>query len=1333
MKALRRLTDGITSYSKVIIAVMLVMTVILGAGAGSVSSESGLSQFESDTPEAAAQTYIGENFTSGEQETQTTQVIVRSEDGNVLSKESLLRSLEFQGTLRDDDEINATLIDERPIVGVSNIVAIASIQGERIAELEAQGAQLQARQQQLEEDQAELEAAFERLQTDRTELQQRSDSLNATAAQLEAALGEVRRNPNASIRTEWEGVEPNGSVTLNETQYAVFEQAGEDIRNATNQSAVQQAYRLGTVGVLESQYSALDDEGEALQQRAAELQERRDSLEERGAALEADFAAFQEQQAALQNAPTPTLAEQRAQLESLNESELDSVLGTVLGNSGGEGGNSPFAGQAVRLMEKGYTPGSTEASARTMVIQQAAQSSSDVAGGAGVSDATIDAQLKMQEYAQDVDSGEDYLVFGFGIISNEINQSMEDSLAIVGPLAILFVFITLTIAYRDALDIVLGLFGIGVVLTWTFGFMGYRGISFNQIMIAVPVLLIGLSIDYAIHIFMRQREERLDDDTPSDVRGSMSYALAGVGIALIWVTATTVIGFLSNLTSPLAPIQEFGVVSSVGIVAALVVFGAFIPALKVEFDGFFENRLGWDRKKRAFGTGGGRFSQALGVGSTLAKRAPVAVILVALLLSVGGAAGATQVDTSFQNEDFIADEPPSWMYDLPEPFVPGQYTAKSNLDYVNDNFQREDSQAQVLIKAGGDGTGIDDPATLQALHEQQELLSDGSTYQTPFVGATGEVAYRSPLTVMETVAAQNASFNESYRASLGSNGVPEENVTALYDRLFEVAPQQAADVIYRTESGDYAAMRLVVPTDASTTTTEQTEEMRAIATAIEDGGNSVSVIATGSPVVNEVVQNQLLDTVIQSLVITLVAVFAFLMIAYRVTEGSATLGIVTLLPVALSVTWILGTMYLIGMPFNVLTGMITSLTVGLGVAYSIHVSERFNLELGRRDTKWEAMDTTITGTGGALLGSAATTVGGFGVLSFAIFPALQQFGVITALTIIYAFLASVLVLPSLLIVWQRYLGPEETESMFDDDTDDDGVGDAVATANGGTDDPTTVESETSDPATTPGETSEADATAGAEPATAQSDATSGTSSDAAGSASAEAVPSNDLDLGGDGSDLHDATEAETATATGETTDDGESAVTDAESPDEAPDTAAVGSAAAAGVAVDDDDTPTATRTVSDQRPEPGTDFQVTLAVEDAQGRVVLSETVPGSGGRVTTLSPTPTSYSMVGRRLYVAWEFDEPTELTLTYEATVPAGATAGEELPFDATLSSAAGETGFDGPAALTVTTPFLREALDGPVTRETLDRASDLASDGELTTDELESLYDRWLDGEE
>jgi hypothetical protein len=99
--------------------------------------------------------------------------------------------------------------------------------------------------------------------------------------------------------------------------------------------------------------------------------------------------------------------------------------------------------------------------------------------------------------------------------------------------------------------------------------------------------------------------------------------------------------------------------------------------------------------------------------------------------------------------------------------------------------------------------------------------------------------------------------------------------------------------------------------------------------------------------------------------------------------------------------------------------MITGLTIGLGVDYSLHVSERFNQELAQAETVAAALHETITGTGGALLSSAATTASGFAVLLVAILPFLQSFGLITALTIVFAFLASVFVLPSLLVVWAR--------------------------------------------------------------------------------------------------------------------------------------------------------------------------------------------------------------------------------------------------------------------------------------------------------------------------
>ncbi|ERJ04727.1 Sterol-sensing domain protein [Halorhabdus tiamatea SARL4B] len=1014
-----RVVDAITDYSKAAIAVMLVVTVLVGAGAAQVEQTSSLDQFQSDTPEAEDLDYIDQHFSTGSDNTTTAQIIVRGE--NVLSNETLIETLEYQQALRDNETINGTLAADRPTTGVANAIATAGIQQERGAALQATLAEFRQLNATVQEQRSQLEAERAALQENRTEFNQtrealatRANELNATAESLQQALTALRTDPSASIREEFDTVAQSAAVELNESHYATFQTAAKNLRNATDQESVQAAYELGTQGVLSAEYQALMERqqsleawGAALQERGAALQEQAATLQEQGQRLEALGGQLQDQRAALENVSAIGLDEQIDQLASMNESQLEATIALVLGDGDNGGGN-----RVLGLMSSEYERGSTSAKATMLLVTQ--QTDEAVAPGGTVSDRIVDSQLAMQNLGESFDG--EYLVFGSGLITDEINRSMTDSMLIVGPLALLFVLAALAIGYRDILDIVLGLFGIGAVLVWTFGFMGWTDISFNQIFIAVPVLLIGLSIDYAIHIFMRHRERRSDGDRGP--REAMRVALGGVGVALTLVTATTVIGFLSNLTSPVPPIREFGIVSAVGIVAALLIFGVLIPALKVELDEFLEGH-GIDRHKRAIGTGGGRLSQALKVGSIGARKAPYVIIALALLLSIGGAYGGSQVDTSFAQEDFLAEDPPGWMEDLPEPFKPGEYTAKSNLEYVNERFVREDSQAQLLIR--GDVATADGIANLAEARET--IRETDVTQKLP----GGEPDVQSPLSVISTVAAENETFNATLAAAdTNGDGVPDENVAGVYDALYEAAPQQAQSVLYR-DGGDYAAARIVVSIQGSASSSDVTEQMRSVADSIDGGGLEAS--ATGQTIIFEIVQDQLLETVIQSLLITLVAVFAFLMVVYRISDDSATLGFVTLLPVVLSVAWILGTMYAFDIPFNVMTGMITSLTVGLGVAYSIHLSERYNQELEQSGSAWEALDRAVTGTGGALLGSAATTVGGFGVLVFAILPPLKQFGLITGLTIIYAFLASVLVLPSLLVVWTRLFGPEDA---FDD-------------------------------------------------------------------------------------------------------------------------------------------------------------------------------------------------------------------------------------------------------------------------------------------------------------
>ena len=498
----------------------------------------------------------------------------------------------------------------------------------------------------------------------------------------------------------------------------------------------------------------------------------------------------------------------------------------------------------------------------------------------------------------------------------------------------------------------------------------------------------------------------------------MTIALGGVGAALVWVTATAAIGFLANLTSPIGPLRDFGLVSAFGVTAALLIFGALVPALKIELDGFLESK-GLDRQKRAFGTGGSRFSSILASGAVAAHRFPIAVVVVALLLTLGGAFGATQVDTSFDQTDFLADDPPGWTQNLPEPFKPGEYQAKADIEFIAANFQQEGNDGEILIREG-----VTNDRVLQWIAGNTDAASL-TDRETIFTRADGEPDVRSPLTVMERTAAEHpeSEFAANYREAAGGDGVPDQNIEELFDQLLAINPA-ASDVIYRNEAGEYEALRVVIGVQGDAANRDVANDVRAIADDIRaDSDTALSVIATGDQVVFDNVERDLLNTVVQGLLITLVAVFVFLSVAYRLTGNPASLGVVTLLPVVFAVSWILGSMWLLDISFNTLTGTITSLTIGLGIAYSIHVSSRYELELRRQGNVWDALETTVTGTGGALLGSAATTVGGFGTLAFAILPVLRQFGIITGLTIIYAFLASVLILPSLLVLWTRYIGP----------------------------------------------------------------------------------------------------------------------------------------------------------------------------------------------------------------------------------------------------------------------------------------------------------------------
>ena len=424
-----------------------------------------------------------------------------------------------------------------------------------------------------------------------------------------------------------------------------------------------------------------------------------------------------------------------------------------------------------------------------------------------------------------------------------------------------------------------------------------------------------------------------------------------------------------------------------------------------------------DCYKRAFGVGGGVVNRFLSVGATAARVAPALVIVVALLAGAVGVYGGTQLDTSVQNS---VQEPAEWKQGLPDPIGVGEYTFIGHSNYVRENYRV---------------TGAD--------YDPSQLLVEGDVTQAgtlDWVASAGEsatssdVAYRhadgtapatGPVTVMQSVAERDAEFRQTFAAAdTDDDGVPDRNLEAVYDALYTAAPEQAATVVERSD-GEYASLRVVVPTKQDADPSTVTTTMRDAADDVESSSaRTLTATVTGNDIIFDVKSAQITQNLLQTLVVSLAAIAALLAVVSRSTSGSASRGVVTTLPIVLVLTFVAGSMWALGVPLTLFTTLMSSLAIGLGIDYSIHVSERYAEELDRSGDAFTALDRAVAGTGGALLGSTMTTAGAFGTMSLAILPQLRQLGLMVGLALVYSFVASVFVLPSLLVLWTRWLGPD---------------------------------------------------------------------------------------------------------------------------------------------------------------------------------------------------------------------------------------------------------------------------------------------------------------------
>ncbi|WP_440989249.1 efflux RND transporter permease subunit [Haloarchaeobius baliensis] len=686
-----------------------------------------------------------------------------------------------------------------------------------------------------------------------------------------------------------------------------------------------------------------------------------------------------------------------AQITALESTSADEVR-TLVSRTLSEG--SP----ALQLLPQEYEPGTATAESRRMVFTM------ETAPGANSFGPPADAQRALYEgTVEQSDASAEYFTLGQHAQAPYQSQIWTDTTELILPAALLLILAVLGFAYRDLVDVVVGFFGVVVSVLCMFGILGWLGIPAGVTMIIGPVLITGLSIDYGLHVFMRYREQRGEGE---GIREPMYRSLSAVSVALLLVTVTTAVGFLSNLTSPIGSIRQLGIGITLGVVSAFVVFTTLVPALKVSIDGLLE-RVGLDRRKAPLGQG--RYLEPLLTAGVRAARvaAPV-VVVVAVLAGAGGAAAWSELDRQgYQTSEEVAD----WKEELPGPLAweATQTEWYQNSNYVDSQYQAEsDSQRYTSILIEGDVT------TAAALERVDAATADAAQREATF-SRNGAAPVVSPLSVMERTAAQNESFAATLAdADTDGDGVPDRNVSGVYAALYGANPAQASRVVERTD-GEFRSVRLLVPVEQGLQVDDRANAMHGVAGVVESESD-LTATAVGQATFANAELGQMADGIVETMVIALGIIAIVLALVYRLTDGSATLGLLTVVPIALVIGLVLAGMYVTDTPVTLLTALLLSLAVGLGVDYNIHISDRFAHELGRSDDPVIALRTAVTGTGGALLGSTLTSGGAFATLLLHVSPQLRSFGMLVVLALSLSFLVSVFVFPSMLLLWARRVG-----------------------------------------------------------------------------------------------------------------------------------------------------------------------------------------------------------------------------------------------------------------------------------------------------------------------
>jgi len=560
---------------------------------------------------------------------------------------------------------------------------------------------------------------------------------------------------------------------------------------------------------------------------------------------------------------------------------------------------------------------------------------------------------------------EEVLIGGLPFIRYSIAGNIQKDLIVLLPIALLLMIGMLFFSFQEWRGVFMPFVIVVMSIILAFGIMAAFGWEISLFSILMPIMIIAIANDYGIHLIARYQELSRNSEQLSmkeickQIYGDLYKPILITGL-------TTIGGVLGLLTHTMIPAAQLGILTAIGIGFALLLSIWFLPALL----SYFKLKKRANKVKTSKRAPLDIWLNRIGAWVT---HYPKRIVMGAIFISGIGILGVffLQVDTNVESYFSKKSEV-------------GRSTALINSKFGGSQFISVLFSGEVLS-----------PEVLRSMEYYEQEIS-----KNPTVGLVS-----SPVTLIKELSKGFYTADEA-----GYNQIPE-TADEVYQLMEVFALGENEDAISQFLDYDYENARLLISMKEGSNIAKK-ELLKELDVLTKDDPNVQFVAGAG------LTEIELADIVVKgqlkSLVFAMAVIFLLLSLVFRSPKA----GLLSSLPLSIAIVLLFGLMGLFGIAIDIATALLSSIMIGVGVDYTIHLLWRFKEERRLGQSHAEAMKTTIQTSGRGIVINAISVIVGFLPLTLSGFTPLKFFGALIVISIATCLVCSLLLVPAIVILFK---------------------------------------------------------------------------------------------------------------------------------------------------------------------------------------------------------------------------------------------------------------------------------------------------------------------------